>query len=36
MTIGALNNGFSEGTQLDCSSGLQVGNCTGALGDKRP
>src|SRR3954452_14562013 len=26
MTIGALNNGFSEGTQLDCSSGLQVGN----------
>lgn len=26
MTIGALNNGFSEGTQLDCSSGVQVGN----------
>ena len=26
MTVGALNNGFSEGTQLDCSSGLQVGN----------
>jgi penicillin-binding protein 2 len=26
MTIGALNNGFSESTQLDCSSGLQVGN----------
>jgi penicillin-binding protein 2 len=26
MTIGALNNGFSENTQLDCSSGLQVGN----------
>lgn len=26
MTVGALNNGFSEGTQLDCSSGVQVGN----------
>ncbi|MEO7942815.1 MAG: penicillin-binding protein 2 [Marmoricola sp.] len=26
MTIGALNNGFSENTQLDCSSGVQVGN----------
>ena len=26
MTVGALNNGFSESTQLDCSSGLQVGN----------
>ena len=26
MTVGALNNGFSEGTQLNCSSGLQVGN----------
>lgn len=26
MTVGALNNGFSQGTQLDCSSGLQVGN----------
>jgi penicillin-binding protein 2 len=26
MTIGALNNGFSESTQLNCSSGLQVGN----------
>ena len=26
MTVGALNNGFSEGTSLDCSSGLQVGN----------
>ena len=26
MTVGALDNGFSQGTQLDCSSGLQVGN----------
>ncbi len=26
MTVGALNNGFSESTQLNCSSGLQVGN----------
>ncbi|ABL82962.1 MULTISPECIES: penicillin-binding protein 2 [unclassified Nocardioides] len=26
MTVGALNNGFSTGTRLDCSSGLQVGN----------
>ncbi len=26
MTVGALNHGFSESTQLDCSSGLQVGN----------
>ena len=26
MAVGALNNGFSEGTQLDCSSGVQVGN----------
>ena len=26
MTVGALNHGFSENTQLDCSSGLQVGN----------
>ena len=26
MTVGALNNGFSESTQLDCSSGVQVGN----------
>ena len=26
MTVGALNNGFSEDTRLDCSSGLQVGN----------
>jgi penicillin-binding protein 2 len=26
MTVGALNNGFSTSTQLDCSSGLQVGN----------
>ncbi|MCW2848824.1 MAG: Peptidoglycan glycosyltransferase [Marmoricola sp.] len=26
MTVAALSNGFSEGTQLDCSSGLQVGN----------
>jgi penicillin-binding protein 2 len=26
MTVGALNNGFSESTSLDCSSGLQVGN----------
>jgi penicillin-binding protein 2 len=26
MTVGALNNGFSESTRLDCSSGLQVGN----------
>ena len=26
MTIGALNNGFSTNTLLDCSSGVQVGN----------
>lgn len=26
MTVGALNNGFSKDTKLDCSSGLQVGN----------
>ena len=26
MTVGALNNGFSESTSLDCSSGVQVGN----------
>ena len=26
MTVGALNNGFSESTMLDCSSGVQVGN----------
>jgi len=26
MTVGALNNGFGPGTQLDCSSGFQVGN----------
>ena len=26
MTVGALNNGFSPNTQLDCSSGVQVGN----------
>lgn len=26
MTVGALNNGYSRDTQLDCSSGLQVGN----------
>ena len=26
MTIAALNNGFSENTTLNCSSGVQVGN----------
>jgi penicillin-binding protein 2 len=26
MTAGALDNGFSTGTRLDCSSGFQVGN----------
>jgi penicillin-binding protein 2 len=26
MTTGALNNGFSPSTRLNCSSGLQVGN----------
>ncbi|HNN49031.1 MAG TPA: penicillin-binding transpeptidase domain-containing protein, partial [Marmoricola sp.] len=26
MAVGALNNGFSPDTRLDCSSGLQVGN----------
>jgi penicillin-binding protein 2 len=26
MTVGALNNGFSTSTKLDCSGGLQVGN----------
>ncbi len=26
MTVGALSNGFSEDTKLDCSGGLQVGN----------
>ena len=26
MTVGALNNGFSPSTRLDCSSGVQVGN----------
>ena len=26
MSVGALNNGFSPDTRLDCSSGLQVGN----------
>ena len=26
MTVGALNNGFSPDTKLDCSSGVQVGN----------
>ncbi|RLV49693.1 penicillin-binding protein 2 [Nocardioides mangrovicus] len=26
MTAGALSNGYSEDTRLDCSSGLQVGN----------
>ncbi|GAA1161762.1 penicillin-binding protein 2 [Nocardioides aquiterrae] len=26
MTVGALNNGYSPDTRLDCSSGLQVGN----------
>ena len=26
MTAGALNNGFTPDTRLDCSSGLQVGN----------
>jgi len=25
MTVGALNNGYSPSTRLDCSSGLQVG-----------
>ncbi len=28
MTAGALENGFSTGTSLDCSSGFQVGNRT--------
>jgi len=26
MTVGALNNGYSTDTRLDCSSGFQVGN----------
>ena len=26
MAVGALNNGYSPSTRLDCSSGLQVGN----------
>ncbi|MCW2842179.1 MAG: Peptidoglycan glycosyltransferase, partial [Nocardioides sp.] len=26
MTVGALNNGFTQDTKLDCSGGLQVGN----------
>jgi penicillin-binding protein 2 len=26
MTVGALNNGFTPNTRLDCSSGFQVGN----------
>ncbi len=26
MAVGALNNGFTPDSQLDCSSGLQVGN----------
>jgi penicillin-binding protein 2 len=26
MTVGALNNGFTPESRLDCSSGLQVGN----------
>lgn len=26
MSVGALNNGFSPDTRLDCSSGVQVGN----------
>jgi penicillin-binding protein 2 len=26
MTVGALNNGFTPATRLDCSSGVQVGN----------
>ncbi|MGZ4450074.1 MAG: penicillin-binding protein 2 [Nocardioides sp.] len=26
MTVGALNNGYSPSTKLDCSSGFQVGN----------
>ncbi|HEU4812381.1 MAG TPA: penicillin-binding protein 2 [Nocardioides sp.] len=26
MAVGALNNGYSTDTRLDCSSGLQVGN----------
>jgi penicillin-binding protein 2 len=26
MTVGALNNGFTPQTRLDCSSGFQVGN----------
>ncbi len=26
MTVGALNNGFTTSTQLNCSSGLQVGS----------
>jgi penicillin-binding protein 2 len=26
MTVGALNNGYSPDSRLDCSSGLQVGN----------
>ncbi|MFE6648236.1 penicillin-binding protein 2 [Nocardioides sp. NPDC057772] len=26
MTVGALNNGYSRDSRLDCSSGLQVGN----------
>jgi penicillin-binding protein 2 len=26
MSVGALNNGFTPATRLDCSSGLQVGN----------
>jgi penicillin-binding protein 2 len=26
MTVGALNNGFSPSTRLDCSSGFQVGS----------
>ena len=26
MAVGALNNGFTPGSRLDCSSGLQVGN----------
>ena len=26
MTVGALNNGYSPSTRLDCSSGFQVGN----------
>lgn len=36
MSVGALNNGFSPASRLDCSSGFQVGNRTFLNYESRP